>query len=188
MNTCCLEISEEHLSAGVSNPKSNGYLCFERGPGSVFQAVMIQDVSGNLLKMFKNYNDLYCLHELLTSNRLNKEGPGTFHGKGLVLPGFNTPGVDVNLGSALSNLDSSANATALIAALKIVNPFTKTADFDPFNVHVFNQPDGRNFYQTIKYVDLDGVLLCNYCMKDSTDSDNAAEQKLSAWSLCFQNG
>ena len=57
------------------------------------EELMIQDASGNLLETFENYNDLYCLQELLTNNRLNREGPGTFHGEGLVLPGSNGPGV-----------------------------------------------------------------------------------------------
>ena len=81
-------------AAGVFNPKSNRYVRFERGPESMFRRVMIQDASGNLLESFENYNDLYCLHELLTNNRLNREGPGTFHGKGLVLPGYDTLGVN----------------------------------------------------------------------------------------------
>ena len=149
----------------------------------MFRHVMIQDASGKLLETFKNYNDLYCLHELLTNNRLNREGPGTFNGEGLVLPGVNTPGVDVNLGSALSN-DTTANAAALVAALKSANPFTETADFVPFNL--FNQPNGKN--QTIKYADLGGALLCNYCMKESTDSSDAAEQKFGAWSIWDSNG
>ena len=77
-------------AAGVANPKSNGYVRFERGPESMFRRVMIQDASGNLLESFENYNDLYCLQELLTNNRLNREGPGTFLGEGLVLPGYGT--------------------------------------------------------------------------------------------------
>ena len=40
-------------SAGVSNPKSNGYVRFERGPESMFRRVMIQDASGNLLESFE---------------------------------------------------------------------------------------------------------------------------------------
>ena len=31
-------------------------------------------------------------------------------------------------------------------------------------------------------------MLCNYCMVDSEDSDNAAEQKFGAWSLWDMNG
>ena len=62
-------------SAGVSNPKKNGYVRFERGPESMFWHVMIKDASGNLLEIFENY----------------REGPGTFHGEGLVLPGYDTP-------------------------------------------------------------------------------------------------
>ena len=127
-------------SAGTTNPKSNGSVCFERGPESMFQRVMIQDASGNLLESFENDNDLYCLriHELLTNNRLNREGPGTFHGEGLVLPGYDMPTVNVNLSAPLTNLEATANAQALITALKSSDPFTESADFDPFNV--YNQP------------------------------------------------
>ena len=64
-------------AAGVNNAYSNGYVRFERGPESMFRRLMIQDASGNLLESFENYNDLYYLQELLTNNRLNREGPGT---------------------------------------------------------------------------------------------------------------
>ena len=40
----------------------------------MFRKVIIQDASGILLETFENYNDLYCLHELITNNRLNREG------------------------------------------------------------------------------------------------------------------
>ena len=94
--------------AGLTNTNSNGYVRFERGPESMFRRVMIQDASGNLIETFENYNDLYCLQELLTNNRLNREGPGTFHGEGLVLPGSNGPGVQVTVGPALDALKSRA--------------------------------------------------------------------------------
>ena len=86
-------------NAGVSNPYSKGSVRFERGPESMFRRVMIQDASGNLLEMFDNYNDLYCLQELLTNNRLilNREGPGTFHGEGLTVPGNQQPGPNINI-------------------------------------------------------------------------------------------
>ena len=74
----------------------------------MFRRVMIQDASGNLLETFENYNNLYCLQELLTNNRLNREGPGTFHGEGLVLPGNNGLGVEVTIGPALDALKSRA--------------------------------------------------------------------------------
>ena len=54
--------------------QSNGYVRFERGPESMFRRVLIQDASGNLLENFENYNDLYCLTELLTNNKQNREG------------------------------------------------------------------------------------------------------------------
>ena len=40
------------------------------------------------------------------------------------------------------------------------------------------QPDNK--CQTLKCADLGGAQICNYCMKHSTDSENAAEQKFSA--------
>ena len=96
---------------------------------------MIQDRSGNLLETFENYNDLYCLHELLPNNRLNTEGPGTFYGEGLVLPGANTLGVDVNVGAALQAVagDDGAAVTALLAVLKDIDPFNETINYDPLN-------------------------------------------------------
>ena len=78
-------------NAGTVNTNSNGYVRFERGPESMFRRVMIQDASGNLLETFENYNDLY-------NNRLNTEGPGIFHGEGLVYPRSNGPGVEVTIG------------------------------------------------------------------------------------------
>ena len=51
----------------MGNAYSNGYVCFERGPESIIQRVIIEDASGNLLKRFENYNNLHCLHELLTN-------------------------------------------------------------------------------------------------------------------------
>jgi hypothetical protein len=117
---------------------------------------------------------------------MNREGPGTFHAEGLVLPGYDTPGVNMNIGASIQAVvGNDATAVAnLLTALKGTNPFTETVDFDPFNV--YNQPNGKTL--TTKYADLGGALLCNYCMKDSTDSDNAAEQKFGAWSLWDPNG
>ena len=40
----------------------------------------------------------------------------------------------------------------------------------------------------IKCADLGGSLVCNDCMKSSTDSDNAAEQKFGTWSHWDLNG
>ena len=73
---------------GTTDKGSNGYVRFERGPESMFRRVLIQDASGNLLESFENYNDLYCLTELLSDSRQNREGYSAFHGEGLKLPGF----------------------------------------------------------------------------------------------------
>jgi hypothetical protein len=120
--------------AGTLNAYSNGYVRFERGPESMFRRVMIQDASRNLLESFENYNHLYCLQELLTNNRLIREGPGTFHGEGLVAPGNNTPGVQVTMGLLISALNSSSSLSAVITPLKSTNPLNETVSFDPFNI------------------------------------------------------
>ena len=52
---------------------------------------LIQDAHGNLLENFENYHDLYCLTELLSNSKQNREGPGCFHGEGLQLPETSTP-------------------------------------------------------------------------------------------------
>ena len=83
-------------AAGQTVTAANGYVRFERGPESMFRRVLIQDASGNLLENFENYNDLYCLTELLTNNKSNREGPGCFHGEGLQLPMNNLPYVATN--------------------------------------------------------------------------------------------
>jgi len=149
----------------------------------MFRRVMIQDASGNLLESFENYNDLYCLQELLTNNRLNREGPGTFHGEGLVVPGNNTPSVQVNFGSAVSALNSSSSLASVIAALKSTDPMNEVVSLDAYNILV--QPNGKN--PALKYPDLGGAIIGNYCMVSSTESDNAAEAKYGAWSLWDPN-
>ena len=53
-------------AAGATIKARNGYVRFERGPESMFRTVLIQDAIGNLLESFENYNDLYCLTELLS--------------------------------------------------------------------------------------------------------------------------
>ena len=170
--------------AGLENAYSNGYVRFERGPESMFRRVMIQDASGNLLESFENYNDLYCLQELLTNNRLNREGPGTFHGEGLVVPGNNTPSTQVNVGSAISALNSSSSLESIVSALKSTDPFNEVVSMDAYNILV--QPNGKN--PPLKYPDLGGAIIGNYCMGSSSESDNAAEAKYGAWSLWDRNG
>ena len=110
---------------------------------------MIQDASGNLLESFENYNDLYCLQELLTNNRLNREGPGTFHGEGLVVPRKSTPGVSVSLSSVITGLAGTSSGAQILEALKTTDPFKEVATFDPFNI--LNQPNGK--LPAIKYAD-----------------------------------
>ena len=92
---------------------------FETVPKSMFRQVMILDASGNLLEMFENYNNLYCLHDLYTNNRLNKEGPGTFHREGFVLSGSYYFRVDVNICEAFQAIagNDAAAITALLTAL-----------------------------------------------------------------------
>ena len=101
---------------GVSNPHSNGYVRFERGPKIMFRRVMIQDTSGNLLESFENYNDLHYLHELLT---------GTFHSEGLVVQAADMPGVNVNMGAAIQAVPTQSNATnnQVLTALQNTDPF-----------------------------------------------------------------
>ena len=55
--------------------------------------------------------------------------------------------------------------------------------FDPFAI--LNQPNGKA--PTLKYADLGGAIIANYCMVSATESDNAAEAKYGAWSLWDPN-
>ena len=112
-------------NGGIQNTYSNGYVRFERGPESMFRRVMIQDASGNLLESFENYNDLYCLQELLTNNRMNSEGPGSFHGEGLVITGNSSPEVQVNMSSVIVSLDNSSALGSIVAALKSADPLNE---------------------------------------------------------------
>jgi hypothetical protein len=68
------------------NVNGEGYVRFERGPESMFRRVQIFDASGNLLENFENYNDMYCLTELLTDNAQNRSGVSMFHGEGFEHP------------------------------------------------------------------------------------------------------
>ena len=104
----------------VANSQSNGYVRFERGPESMFRRVLIQDASGNLLENFEHYNDLYCLTELLTNNKSNREGPGCFHGEGLQLPGRSTPSVVANAGVYANGMAMVVDQNPL-GSLTIVN-------------------------------------------------------------------
>ena len=50
-----------------------------------------------------------------------------------------------------------------------------------------NQPNRKTLTHT-KYADLGGAVMCNYFMKDCTDTDNSAKQKFGVWSLWDPNG
>ena len=93
MRVQCALPNAINVHAGQTFTTANGYVRFERGPESMFRRVIIQDASGNLLENFENYNDVYCLTELLTNNKSNREGPGCFYGEGLLLPGNTPPSV-----------------------------------------------------------------------------------------------
>ena len=144
---------------------------------------MIQDASGNLLESFENYNDLYCLQELLTNNRMNREGPGTFPGEGLVVPGNNSPEVKITLGSVIQGLQSSSGTAAIVAALKSTDPLNEIVSDNPLSI--LSQPNGKA--PTLKYADLGGAIIANCCMVSATESDNSAEAKFGAWSLWDPN-
>ena len=101
----------------------------------------------------------------------------------MVLPGQSTPGVDVNIGSAIQALSAGSNAADIVAALKSTDPFTGAAAYDLMNL--YNQPNGKN--QTITFADLGGTLIYYYAMKSTTESDNATEQNFSGWSLWDPN-
>mmetsp|Transcript_9417 Transcript_9417/g.12378 ORF Transcript_9417/g.12378 Transcript_9417/m.12378 type:complete len:204 (-) Transcript_9417:25-636(-) len=73
-----------------------GMLRFERGPESMFKRVQFQDIAGNLLESFENYNELYALTELLTSNKKIRNGVNNTHYEGLHLSRY------ANAGNAFS--------------------------------------------------------------------------------------
>ena len=74
--------------------------------------MLIQDASGNLLASFENYNDLYCLTELLyhDHNKTSKEGPGCYHGEGLLVPGGSTPAVYAPAANYVQDMNINFNA------------------------------------------------------------------------------
>ena len=80
------QVASGGTNGGANGNFNNGYIRFERGPESMFRRVQIQDSSGNLLESFENYNDLYCLTELLSDNASNRKGVSKFHGEGLIPP------------------------------------------------------------------------------------------------------
>ena len=77
-----LNVSVTLNTAFAGAAADTGYVRFERGPESMFRRIQIFDASGNLLENFENYNDLYCLTELLTNNVNNRRGVASFHGEG----------------------------------------------------------------------------------------------------------
>ena len=106
---------------GSTVDAANGYVRFKRGPESMFRRVLIQDASGNLLETMENYNDLYCLTELLTNNKMNRSGPGVYHGEGLVLPGGVTPTVSVTLPSGVYTNSATCPTTVNYSPLAAGN-------------------------------------------------------------------
>jgi len=132
----------------------------------MFRRVLIQDASGNLLESFENYNDLYCLTELLSDSRQNREGFSAFHGEGLKLPGNTVPIVVCN---------NALNATSVD-----VSPFAANANAN--GSFSFN---GK--YPTLNYPSLGGAIVANYAMGSSTDLVNPTEYKFGAYSLFNQD-
>jgi hypothetical protein len=126
---------------------NNGYIRFERGPESMFRRVQIQDSSGNLLESIENYNDLYCLTELLSDNVSNRKGVSTFHGEGLVL-----------LNQGYQPLVASGQ------------PAANAAYIDPIsNNHFYNV---NSKLPTLKFLDLGGVAVGK--MEGGIDTTNVA--------------
>jgi len=87
------------------------------------------------------------------------------------------------MGSVIAGLADGGTTAQVIAALKSTDPLNETVTFDPFSI--LNQPNGKS--PTLKYADLGGAIIANYCMVSSTESDNAAEAKYGAWSLWDPN-
>lgn len=141
-------------TTGTNNKEANGYVRFERGPESMFRRVLIQDASGNLLESFENYNDLYCLTELLTNNKANRTGPGCFHGEGLLVAQA-TPRVIV-----------AGNGDA-------------TVDDTPFNIG--GSYNGK--YEPLRFPSLGGAVVANYAMGSGVDGKNPTETKFGSYSL-----
>ena len=75
---------------------------------------------------------------------MNREGPGTFHGEGLVVLRSDTPGVHFNLRAALQALATDDNTTIKQKILMIKQLFMATVIkllYEPFNA--FNQRNGK---------------------------------------------
>ena len=150
---------------GTAADAAHGYVRFERGPESMFRSELIQDASGNLLET----NDLYCLAELLTNNKLNRSGPGVYHGEGLVLPGGVTPTVSVTLPSAGVYTNSAVCPT--------------TVNYSPLAAGT--QLNGK--MQPLYFPCLGGAAIANYAMENSVDVTNPTESKFGADSLFDNN-
>ena len=139
LNTAISQASGTTVKAG------NGYVRFERGPESMFTRVLIQDASGNLLESFENYNDLYCLTELLTDSKQNRDGFSSFHGEGLKLPGNTVPAV---MGSAALSQNASVD----------VSPFATNATGGA----AIPKINGK--YRPLSYPSLGGAVIANYAV------------------------
>jgi hypothetical protein len=135
----------------------------------MFRRVLIQDASGNLLESFENYNDLYCLTELLSDSRQNREGFSAYHGEGLKVPGNTVP---IIVSAAAGN-----NATSVD-----VSPFAVNA-----NAAGSYQFNGK--YPTMNYPSLGGAIIANYAMGSNTDVVNPTESTRGSSSngKCNQN-
>ena len=158
-------------AAGATVKNGNGYVRFERGPESMFRRVLIQDASGNLLESFENYNDLYCLTELLTDSKQNREGFSTFHGEGLKVPGNTVPTV-VGAG-AVSQLECCVD----------VSPFATNATAGG----AIPKINGK--YPPLFFPSLGGAVIANYAVGNggSTDLVNPTQYKFGSYSLFDQD-
>ena len=101
--------------------------------------------------------------------------PGTFHSEALGIQGANTPLIACQYLFCASSSGQSKEPYQLLMASNGMNPLNS----------VYNQSNKNT--QAIKYADLGGAVLYNYCMQDSADFDNAAEEKFGTWSLWDAN-
>ena len=151
-------------ASGTTVKAGNGYVRFERGPESMFRRVLIQDASGNLLESFENYNDLYCLTELLTDSKQNREGFSAYHGEGLKVPG--------NTNLVIVSAAAAANVTSI--------------DVSPFAVNALGGGGTYQFngkYPATTYPSLGSAVIANYATGSNTDLKNPTEYKFGAYSL-----
>ena len=118
----------------------------------------------------ENYNDLYCLTELLTNNKNNRSGPGVHHGEGLVLPGGVTPTVSVITPTSGGFSNSAVCPT--------------TVDYSPMAAG--NQLNGK--LPPLYYPSLGSAVVANFAMGSSVDTTNPTLSKFGAYNLFDDNG